>query len=92
VHVQSVEAHAGPLPEASALARRDAARSAASANLRHEAIALQASDCALLPLLDGTRTRVEIAAAHWPALSEAERLTRLDAALASLGHQALLVR
>lgn len=83
---------AGPLPEASALARRDATRSAASANLRHESIALQESDRALLPLLDGTRTRADIAAAHWPALSETERLTRVDAALASLGRHALLVR
>ncbi len=82
----------GPRPEASAIARRDASRHVASANLRHEPIALQEGERALLPLLDGTRTRAEIAAAHWPALSEAERLARVDAALASLGHQALLVR
>ena len=34
----------------------------------------------------------EIAASRWPALPEAERLAALDAALASLGRQALLVR
>jgi SAM-dependent methyltransferase/methyltransferase-like protein len=82
----------GPRPEASALARRDATRGAASANLRHEPIALRDDERALLPLLDGTRTRAEIAASGWPALPEAERLAALDAALASLGRQALLVR
>lgn len=83
---------AGSHPEASVLARRDATRGSASANLRHESIALKDDERALLPLLDGTRSRSEIAAAHWPALPEAERLARLEAALASLGRQALLVR
>ena len=46
---------------------------------------------ALLPLLDGTRTREQIAASRWPALPETERLAALDAALALLGRQALLV-
>jgi SAM-dependent methyltransferase len=83
---------AGALPEASAIARRDAARSAASANLRHEPIALREDERALLPLLDGTRTRAEIATAHWPTLPEARRLASLDTMLASLGRQALIVR
>ena len=83
---------AGPRPEASPIARRDAQRGAASANLRHEPIVLREGERALLPLLDGTRTRAEIAAAHWPALAEPERLAAVDAALASLGRQALLVR
>jgi SAM-dependent methyltransferase len=82
----------GPRPEASAVARRDAPRRAASANLRHEPIVLREGERPLLPLLDGTRTRAEIAAARWPALSEPERMAALDAALASLGRQALLVR
>ena len=82
----------GPRPEAGAIARRDAPRGAASANLRHEPIALPEDERGLLPLLDGTRTRAEIAASHWPALPEAERLAALDATLASLGRQALLVR
>jgi hypothetical protein len=82
----------GPRPEASAIARRAAPRRAASANLRHEPIVLRDDERALLPLLDGTRTRGEIAASRWPALPEAERLAALDAALASLGRQALLVR
>jgi len=83
---------AGPRPEASAIARRDAPRGAASANLRHEPIVLREGERALLPLLDGTRTRAEIAAAHWPALPGPEQLAALDAALASLSRQALLVR
>lgn len=83
---------AGPRPEASAIARRDAPRGAASANLRHEPIVLRDGERALLPMIDGTRTRAEIAASHWPALPEPERLAALDAALASLGGQALLVR
>jgi methyltransferase-like protein/2-polyprenyl-3-methyl-5-hydroxy-6-metoxy-1,4-benzoquinol methylase len=81
----------GPRPEASAIARRAAPRRAASANLRHEPIVLRDDERALLPLLDGTRTRGEIAASRWPALPEAERLAALDAALALLGRQALLV-
>jgi len=82
----------GPRPEASAIARRDAPRGEASANLRHEPIVLREGERALLPLLDGTRTRAEIAAVHWPALPEPEQLAALAAALASLGRQALLVR
>jgi SAM-dependent methyltransferase len=82
----------GSRPEASTIARRDAPRGVASANLRHEPIVLREGERALLPLLDGTRTRAEIAASHWPALPEPERLAALDAALASLGRQALLVR
>ena len=82
----------GPRPEAGAIARRDAPRGAASANLRHEPIVLREEERALLPLLDGTRTRDQIAASRWPALPEAERLAALDAALALLGRQALLVR
>ncbi len=83
----------GPRPEASAIARRDAI----ARRSERQACGTSRSSCAnderaLLPLLDGTRTRAEIAAAHWPALPEAERLAALDAALASLGRQALLVR
>src|SRR6185503_12008520 len=78
----------GPRPEAGAIARRDATRGAASANLRHEPIVLRDDERALLPLLDGTRTRDQIAASRWPALPEAERLAALDAALALLGRQA----
>ena len=83
---------AGPRPEAGVIARRDAPRGAASANLRHEPIVLRDDERVLLPLLDGTRTREEIAASRWPALPDAERLAALDAALASLERQALLVR
>jgi len=60
--------------------------------LRHEPIVLREGERALLPLLDGTRTRAEIAALHWPGLPEPERLAALEASLASLGRQALLVR
>jgi SAM-dependent methyltransferase len=81
----------GPRPEVSAIARRDARRGSESANLRHEPIVLRESERKLLPLLDGTRTRAEIAASHWPALPEPERLAALDEMLASLGRQALLV-
>jgi methyltransferase-like protein len=82
----------GPRPEAAAIARRDAVRDTASANLRHEPIALRDDERALLPLLDGTRTHDEIAASRWPAVPEAERLAALDASLISLGRRALLVR
>jgi hypothetical protein len=82
----------GPRPEAGAIARRAAPRGAANANLRHEPIVLRDDERALLPLLDGTRTREEIAASRWPTLREAERLAALDAVLVSLGRQALLVR
>jgi hypothetical protein len=81
----------GPRPEVGAIVRRAAPRGAASANLRHEPIVLRDDERALLPLLDGTRTREQIAASRWPALPEAERLAALDAALALLGRQALLV-
>ncbi|HEY2862393.1 MAG TPA: class I SAM-dependent methyltransferase [Casimicrobiaceae bacterium] len=83
---------AGLRPEASAIARYDASRGTASANLRHEPVVLPEAERALLPLLDGARTRPEIAAAHWPALAETERLQRLDIALDALGRKALLVR
>jgi SAM-dependent methyltransferase len=82
----------GARPEAGAIARRDAARGAASANLRHEPVVLQEDERALLPLLDGTRTREEVAALRWPSLPDADRLARLESALASLGRRALLMR
>jgi hypothetical protein len=53
---------------------------------------LPEAERALLSLLDGTRTRPEIAAAHWPVLAETERLRQLDVALDTLGRQALLMR
>lgn len=83
---------AGSRPEASALVRRDAARGAPSANLRHEPVVLPEAERALLSLLDGSRTRPEIAAAHWADLAETERLRKLDVALDTLGRQALLMR
>ncbi|MEP6996142.1 MAG: class I SAM-dependent methyltransferase [Betaproteobacteria bacterium] len=83
---------AGSRPEAGTVARRDATRGATSVNLRHEPIVLPQNARGLLPLLDGARTRTEIAALHWPELPDAERLANLDAALVSLGRQALLVR
>ncbi|HKW82045.1 MAG TPA: class I SAM-dependent methyltransferase [Casimicrobiaceae bacterium] len=85
----------GQQPEAFAPARRDAQRGPGanvSANLRHEPIALDDEERALLPLLDGERGRDDIAALRWPALSEAERVTKLDHALVALGRRALLVR
>ena len=86
---------AGEHPEAFSPARRDAQRGAGatvSANLRHEPIVLDEDERALLPLLDGVRSRVEVAALRWPALPEAERVTKLDHALVALGRRALLVR
>ena len=85
----------GECPQAFSPARRDAQRGAGqivSANLRHEPTALDDGECALLPLLDGARSRAGIAALRWPALPEAERRANLDHALAALGRRALLVR
>ena len=82
---------AGQRPEAGAIARCDALRGAVSINLRHQPVVLQEDERALLPLLDGTRTRAEIAASRWPTLSHAEASSRLDGALAALGRRALLV-
>ena len=76
------DVHAAPLaiatrsirrPRASAVARWQAGRRPFVANLRHVGVRL-ADDCAraLLPLCDGTRTVVELAAAVGPAIPAAE--------------------
>ena len=80
----------GPRRAPSPGATRRAARLARTCDTSRSS--LRDDERALLPLLDGTRTRDQIAASRWPALPEAERLAALDAALASLGRQALLVR
>jgi methyltransferase-like protein len=82
---------AGPRPVASPLARLQAARDVRATNLRHELVALDDSTRALLPLLDGTRTREEIAALHWPGLGAGKRMGRVMTALTSIGRQAFLV-
>ncbi len=58
--------------------------------LRHELIRVDATTRTLLTLLDGTRTRSEIAALAWPALDPAQRERLLDEALPQLARQALL--
>lgn len=53
---------AGERPVASAVARAEVGRGGTATNARHEAVRLDAPCLALLPALDGTRTRAELAA------------------------------
>jgi cyclopropane fatty-acyl-phospholipid synthase-like methyltransferase/methyltransferase-like protein len=82
----------GGRPEASALARLQAARGASVTSLRHENHTIAADRIPLLLLLDGTRTRREIAGILWPGTPENQALQELDAALAHLARHALMVR
>jgi SAM-dependent methyltransferase len=82
----------GDRPEASPVARLQAKRGAPATSLRHEHGSFNADTLRLFLLLDGTRTRREIAAALWPGRSESESLQELDAALVHLARLALMVQ
>lgn len=85
-------AEPGPRPQASPVAILQARRGATATSLRHESVPLSADALPLLPLLDGTRTRREIAAIAWPEDPEQTAAAKLDRALAQLARQALLVQ
>lgn len=82
----------GERPEASAVARLHAQRGPVATNLRHENGAINEDTRRAFLLLDGTRTRRELAATLWPGRPEAESIRDLDAGLAQLARLALLVR
>jgi cyclopropane fatty-acyl-phospholipid synthase-like methyltransferase len=82
----------GERPEASAVARLQVARGTRATTLRHEAKIFGDDARRLLMLLDGSRTRTEIAQSYWPGRDAAESGRELDRALAWLGRFALLVR
>jgi SAM-dependent methyltransferase len=82
----------GDRPLASAVARLQAQRGTPATGLRHEHGTFNADTLRLFMLLDGTRTRREIAADLWPGVPETESLRELESALAHLARLALMVR
>ena len=83
---------AGARPEASAVVRLQASRGAQVTNLRHELVNLNEDARRLLGMLDGSRTREEIAAIVWPGESAEAALAKLRPALSQIARQAFLVR
>jgi SAM-dependent methyltransferase len=79
-------------PMGSPVARLQLQRGLQTTNLRHEHGTFNEDTRTLFLLLDGTRTRREIAATLWPGAPEADAMPELDAALAHLARLALLVR
>jgi len=82
----------GERPEVSAVARLQMQRGLEATNLRHVHCTFSEDARRLLLLLDGTRSRKEIAAAFWPGVPERQALPQLDAQLGHLARLALLVR
>lgn len=86
---------AGERPVASPVARWQARRQESITNLRHEMMAIQDPAARqLLALLDGTRTRAELAAALGPGFAgndPATALRRVDLSLRQFALHALLV-
>jgi SAM-dependent methyltransferase len=82
----------GPWPEAGAVARLQAGRSAQVTNLRHEWITLDDEARPLLPLLTGSRSAGEIATQHWPDRPADEAHKKMQEVLSRLARLALLVR
>jgi methyltransferase-like protein len=83
---------AGERPQGSALARLQAGRGSPATTLRHEHGTFQGDTLRLFLLLDGTRTRSEIAKLMWPDAPETRTLPELDAALKHLARLGLLVK
>ncbi len=81
----------GPRPQASAVARLQAARGAQVTNLRHEWITIDDESRRLLAELTGERSAPEIAARMWPELPVGVAQEKLRQSLAGLARQALLV-
>ncbi|MGH8852417.1 MAG: hypothetical protein ACREYD_15615 [Casimicrobiaceae bacterium] len=71
---------------------RGTMRGAPSASLRHEPVALSDEERALLPLLDGARTRAEIAAARWAGAARSRPPASSRRRARRAGRCALLVR
>ena len=82
----------GERPEASAVARLHASRGTRTTSLRHEPGTIGEDTRSMFMLLDGRRTRSEIARICFPGRDAAESRRDIDAALARLGRLALLVR
>lgn len=80
----------GSRPRASPVATLHAMRGTSVPNLRHEWVTVSEEARRLMPLLDGTRTREEIAAAAWPGGLETNSAPSLEHVLAQLARQALL--
>jgi hypothetical protein len=82
---------AGERPTGSPVTRLQLQRGLLATSLRHEHGTFNEDTRRLFLLLDGTRTRREIAAALWPGAPEDDSMRELEAALAHLGRLALLV-
>jgi SAM-dependent methyltransferase len=82
----------GERPQASPVARLHAQRGPQATSLRHDHGSFNDDTRRLFLLLDGSRTRKEIAATLWKGVPEAKSMRELDAALAHLARLALLVR
>jgi methyltransferase-like protein/predicted O-methyltransferase YrrM len=82
----------GERPEASAVARLHAARGTRATSLRHEPGTIGEDTRPMFMLLDGSRTRGEIARACFPGRDAAGSRRDIDSALARLARLALLVR
>jgi cyclopropane fatty-acyl-phospholipid synthase-like methyltransferase/methyltransferase-like protein len=83
---------AGARPQASPVARLQAARGAHVTNMRHETVGIDDADRRLLSLLDGSLERVTAAAQAFPGQPPESASKALDDALARLARQALLVQ
>jgi hypothetical protein len=89
-HAPPLSASAGEHPVASAIVRWQAARQSSLTNLRHEPMRVDDPHAlALLALMDGTRTRDDLAAALASRLPEAERPRARERTAAYLSQFAL---
>ncbi len=82
---------AGERPIGSALARLQAQRGGPSTSLRHEHGTFHGDTLRLFLLLDGTRTRAQIAETMWPGVATSKTMPELDAALQHLMRLGLMV-
>jgi hypothetical protein len=82
----------GARPQASPLARLQAARGSHVTNMRHEMVGIDDADRRLLSLLDGSLERAQIAAQAFAGQPPKSASQALDDALARLARQALLVQ
>ncbi|HVN33656.1 MAG TPA: class I SAM-dependent methyltransferase [Casimicrobiaceae bacterium] len=81
----------GERPEGSRLARLQASRGGPATTLRHEHGAINGETLRLFLLLDGTRTRSQIAASMWPGVPESRTLPELEVALDHLARLGLML-
>ena len=82
----------GARPRAFAVSRLQAARGANVTNLRHEMVALDDVGRALLPLLDGSRSRAALEAQAFAGQAQEAASKAMDDALTQFARQALLVQ